>query len=113
MGKPIPTAFPEWYAHLNHFYKRFLEDPETATPILPFGYTAESLTVEKDALIGLKAIQQERKCETGDAQRATKLRDEKFEELDTFCKKLRKLLRLLFVGDDAQYLEKVGLLARS
>ena len=113
LGNPIPDAFPQWHAHLSHFYNLFLADPNTATPILPFGYTVESLTAQKDALMALKTIQQEREREVGDAQRATKERDAKFEELNIFCKKLSRLLRLLFVGDDAQYLEKVGLLARS
>lgn len=113
LGNPVPDAFPQWHTHLSHFYNLFLADPNTATPILPFGYTVESLTAQKNALMELKTIQQEREREIGDAQRATKERDAKFEELSIFCKRLSRLLRLLFVGDDAQYLEKVGLLARS
>ena len=113
LGNPVPDAFPQWHAHLSHFYNLFLADPNTATPILPFGYTVESITAQKDALMELKTIQQEREREVGDAQRATKERDAKFEELSIFCKKLSRLLRLLFIGDDALYLEKVGLLARS
>ena len=58
-------------------------------------------------------LQELRKRETGDAQLATQAKNEKHEELKIWCATLRDLVKILFDDDDAQYLEKLGIITRN
>ena len=70
------------------------------------------ITANLALLEELKTLQELRMRETGDAQRATKAGDTKHAELKVWHAKLRELVRLLFQDDDAQYLEKLGLIIK-
>ncbi len=47
------------------------------------------------------------------SQYAIKERNAKIDELTEFCNELTRLAKLVFQDDEAQYLEKLGILARS
>ncbi len=113
LGKKIPFAFPEWHNHVSLFYKELLADANMTAPLLPYGFVVENITAEVASLESLFQLQQNREREVGDAEHATKVRDAKLEELSDFCKHLRDLVRLIFEDEETQYLEKLGLLARS
>ncbi|MBI9036113.1 MAG: hypothetical protein JEZ03_16760 [Bacteroidales bacterium] len=113
LGEEISLPYAEWRKHVLHFFTALLNNEAYLTAMAPFGYTLENLTSEKASVEDLENLYQSREGEVGDAQRATKLRDTKFEELTAFCKELRELLKLIFEDDDAQILENLGILVRS
>lgn len=79
----------------------------------PFNVTAEGIGANLTRLDELKSLQEQRKRETGDAQKATQERNEKFDQLKDWCSTLRELVKILFEEENAQYLEKLGILVRS
>lgn len=113
LGSALPTNFADWLQAARYYYERLLEHPEWITILAPFKVTSAMIETNHATLSELKTLQELRQRETGDAQRATKERDAKFEELNAWCSELRQLAKLLFEDADAQYLEKLGIMVRS
>lgn len=113
LSNRLPLAFPDWLQAVKYFYERLQEHPEWITILAPFGITPEMVSENLAAMSELKTLQENRQRETGDAQRATKERDLKFEELRNWYSELRNLAKIIFENEDAQYLEKLGILVRS
>ena len=109
----LPLSFPDWLHAAKYFYERLQEHPEWITTLAPFGITPENVSENLAATSELKTLQEERQRETGDAQRATKERNSKFDDLKNWYSELRDLTKILFEDEDAQYLEKLGILVRS
>lgn len=83
------------------------------TRFAPFGYTNESVQQLSDEVSQLNILKENREKESGDAQYAVKERNAKIDELYEFCNELTRLAKLIFQDDESQYLEKLGILARS
>lgn len=113
LSKKMPQAFPDWLNTAKYFYERLLERQDWIATLAPFGVSPEDITNNLAALSELKDLQEERQRETGDAQRSTKIRDAKFDELKDWYVDLRNLSKVIFEDADAQYLEKLGILVRS
>ncbi|TAJ15715.1 hypothetical protein DMA11_00505 [Marinilabiliaceae bacterium JC017] len=113
LSKKIPQGYAQWFPHVSRFCERLLAKSDAITELVPFGHSEEKITGFISDLEELNQLYLSRQREVGDAQQATKDRDAKFELLKKYCLKLKKLLRLVFVGEDAQYLEKVGIRVRS
>lgn len=113
IGSRIPEAAAAETAYFQKFYTRLLTKASLITELAPFGFTAESITAEKDQLGQLKSLYNSREKENGEAQRATKLRDEKYRELKNECRDLKRLLKIVFEGAESQLLESLGILVRS
>lgn len=113
LATSLPISFPDWLHAAKYFYERLQEHPEWVTPLASFGITPENVTENLVAIGELKTLQEDRQRETGDAQRSTKARNAKFEELKDWYINLRDLAKILFEDADAQYLEKLGILVRS
>ena len=113
LGVSLPTKFADWLQAAKYFYQRLLAHPEWITQLEPFGYTTESFTALQATLSEIETLQEARLRETGDAQRATLTRNSKFDELQSYCTELRNLAKLVFEDEDAQFLEKLGILIRS
>lgn len=109
----LPTSFSDWQQTIKSFYERLTEHPDWITLLAPFGVTAEIITQNLADIEVLKTLQETRQRETGDAQRATQQRNAKFEDLQVWYGDLRELAKILFVGADAQYLEKLGIIVKS
>jgi predicted DNA-binding protein with PD1-like motif len=109
----MPRNFADWQQSAKYFYERLQEHPDWITSLELFGLTAEIVTQNIVAISELNTMQENRQRETGDAQRATLARNAKFDELKEWYIKLRDLAKLLFEDEDAQYLEKLGILVRS
>ncbi len=113
LSSAIPRTAAAEIAYYQKFYSRLLSKTNLLTELAPFGFTSELITAQKEQLDQLKTLYDIRENESGEAQRATKLRDEKFNELKNECKKLKQLLKIVFDGADAQLLESLGILVRS
>lgn len=113
LSSPVPRSAASEIVIYQTFYTRLLMKQALIAEFLPFGYTSESISKELARLDHLKSLFDIRENETGEAQRATKLRDEKYRELNNECKDLKQLLKIIFDGSDAQLLESLGMLVRS
>ncbi len=109
LGEIPPRNFEQWMTYSEYFYTTLLNNESLQTPLLRFGCTVENITADYDSSKDLNNLRQSMKTETGDAQRATKLRDEKLDALKTYTDDLVFILKLAFEGDDAQLLEKLGI----
>lgn len=81
--------------------------------LVPFGETLESITQLNDDLSGLDVLRENREKESGDAQYAIKERNNKMDTLHETVAEIKRLARLIFQDDEAQYLEKLGMMVRS
>ena len=109
----LPLNFADWLQTARHFYEELQGNNELITALNPLNVTNESVSANLTLLDGLKSLQEQRKRETGDAQEATQERNEKFEQLKEWYTNLRELVKVLFEEENAQYLEKLGILVRS
>ncbi len=105
--------YADYVAGAKLFYTRLLASSEALEKLVPFGYTTESVTALSDQVNELDHLKETREKESGDAQYATKERNAKLDELEEACNELTRLAKLLFRGDEAQYLEKLGIVVRS
>lgn len=94
------------------FYKSFVDDENLVTAMSKFGYTLEQFQNQYNAIENFNNLIETKAKEQGDAQQATKTRDAKMDELLEWSSIYRKVAFLAF-EDDAQYLEKLGILVRS
>ncbi len=112
LNVPLPSKYADWINAAKYFYTGLLNHPEWVSLISATGCTTESLTANIEALLEIETLHENHLRKTGDTQRATLARNKKFDELKLFCSDLRALAKLLFTGDDAQYLEKLGIVVR-
>ena len=78
----------------------------------PFGFTAEKVTQLLNEIEQLDQLKLDREKESGDAQYATKARNLQLDELYEQVDEIRRLAKLIFEDDEAQYLEKLGIITR-
>ena len=97
----------------QNFYTVLLSKDEVLTKLLPFGYTTESIKVQEDEVSALDLLRNKREQESGDAQYATQERNAKLDELEECVAEIVRLARLIFQDEEAQYLEKLGVMVRS
>ena len=72
----------------------------------------ERLNHEKQELVELRQLRSKALVEKGQAQEATRLRNQKLEELEDYCR-LLKTLAALALQDRPQLMESLGILVRS
>ncbi len=109
LGDQTPRTYDAWFAYVDFFYRTILNHEALLTPMARFGCTAENVTADQNSLHSLNDLKQNLFTETGDAQRATKERDQKMEALRKYTDDLVFVLKFAFQGDDAQLLEKLGI----
>ncbi|MFW5758908.1 MAG: hypothetical protein ACOCYO_09520, partial [Bacteroidota bacterium] len=106
------TRFEDWLSDAEKFYTNLLGNPQFSATIPSYGYTIEILSAQQQEVDSLKALQQTQQREMGEAQQATKDKWENFNQLKKWCDHLTELAKIEF-EDDAQLLEKLGILVRS
>jgi hypothetical protein len=77
-----------------------------------FGYPEEKLQQEYEMVKEVIAKNLEQKKEKGDSEQATRVRDQKLDELADYLSDLRSIAKVA-LADTPDYLEKLGILARS
>lgn len=107
------SRYSDFVTGAKYFYKTLLTNPEVVARMLPFGYTEESITAQAEQVNSLDGLKEVRERESGDAQFVTQERNAKLDELEEACNELTRLAKLIFEDNEAQYLEKLGILVRS
>jgi predicted nucleic acid-binding Zn-ribbon protein len=107
------SKYADFVVAAKYFYSKLLLSDEAIDKLIPFGYSREIIAAQADEVNGLDRLKEARERESGDAQYATKERNAKMDELEDACNELTRLAKLVFEDDEAQYLEKLGIIARS
>lgn len=105
-------AIEEWIESAIDFYNRLLNEPDFITKLERFKVTTEQLGRDKTIVESLKQLRNVVTAEKGQAQEATRLRNEKLDELDDYTIELRAIAEIALEGRP-QLLEKLGILVRS
>jgi len=107
----IPTQ-DGWLDQASSLYANLESDEKLLQKMAQFGYTAQKIRGEEALLDALREKIQLQAKETGEAQSATRERDKKIKELDSYVSNLRAIAKVAFY-DSPQELEKLGIIARS
>ena len=101
-----------WLKQTLGFYRAILANDEWKAALAVYGQTEEILTTQVAAIEGVAAASESVRKEKGDAQNATKERDEKIEELVDWVNDYEVIARIA-LADKPQLLEKIGILVKS
>ncbi len=107
------TKYTDFVQAAKSSYTKLLSMDAVLAKLVPFGETLESITQLNDDLSGLDVLRENREKESGDAQYAIKERNNKMDTLHETVAEIKRLARLIFQDDEAQYLEKLGMMVRS
>jgi hypothetical protein len=107
---PKALGIKEWIMQTADFYNRVNEATFLAS-LAKYKITAESLNCDITQLTSLNTLRNEAMSEKGQAQEATRVRNEKMEELEDFCLEL-KTIALISLEKQPQLLEMLGILVR-
>jgi hypothetical protein len=103
--------FEDWLNDAEKFYANLLSNPQWAETMQTYSYASEELTAQQQEVASLKSLQQAQQREMGEAQQATQTKWELHGQLKKWCNQLTELAKIEF-EDDAQLLEKLGILVR-
>lgn len=106
------NAIEEWIESSTDFYDRLLNEADFVAKLARFKVTTERLNAEKTIIENLRQLRNEATVEKGQAQEATRLRNEKLEELDDYTTELKAIAEIALEGRP-QLLEKLGVVVRS
>lgn len=105
-------AIEQWIEAATDFYNRLLNEPDFIANLAKFKVTPEQLNTEKTAIDALKDLRNQAVVEKGQAQEATRLRNEKLDELDDYCTELKAVAEIA-LEEKPQLLEKLGIVVPS
>ncbi|MFH6983379.1 hypothetical protein [Marinoscillum luteum] len=105
-------AIEQWIEGAVDFYNRLLNEADFLTNLAKFKVTPEQLNTEKTAIDALKDLRNQAVVEKGKAQEATRLRNEKLDELDDYCTELKAVAEIA-LEEKPQLLEKLGVVVPS
>lgn len=105
-------SMEDWIRTGIDFYNSLLREPEFLTVLANFNVTVDQLNAEKLALENLAVLRNRALEEEGQAQEATRLRNEKLKELEEYCDLLKTVVSLA-LANRPQLMESLGVLVRS
>ncbi|MGQ8338803.1 hypothetical protein ACUNWD_19755 [Sunxiuqinia sp. A32] len=107
------SKYTDFTQAASSFYTSLLTMEEVLDKLVPFGFTPESIEQLLDDISNLDTLRENREKESGDAQYKVKERNSKIDQLHETVAEIIRLARLIFLDDEAQYLEKLGVRVRS
>lgn len=105
-------AIEQWINTAIDFYNRLLNESAFLAKLKRFKITPDQIKAEKTAVENLKELRNKAVLEKGQAQEATRLRNEKLDALDDYCTEL-KVIAEIALGKRPQLLEKLGIVVAS
>ena len=106
------NSIAQWIETAIDFYNRLLNESAFLTKLAKFKVSTDRLTAEKTAIEGLKELRNQAALEKGQAQEATRLRNEKLDELDDYCTELKAIAEIA-LEKKPQLLEQLGIVVPS
>lgn len=104
------NAYGAWYQQVANFYAQILVNEEFKTKVGTINIKEEDLNAQKEALDELTKIKEKQAKKSGEAQKATEIRDEAFDALYPNYTELISYAKILFQGD--QTLEQLGIVVK-
>ena len=105
-------SFNGWQEQAVSFYANILNDPELLEAMAGYGYPEDRLNQEYEMVQQVIEQNLRQKKEKGESEQATRFRDQKLDQLADFVSDLRGIAKVA-LADTPDYLEKLGILARS
>ena len=105
-------AIEQWIETATDFYDRLLNEPDFMVSLARFKVTQEKLNAEKTAIDDLKDLHNQAVIEKGQAQEATRLKNEKLDQLEDYCTELKAIAEIA-LEKQPQLLEKLRIIVRS
>lgn len=102
----------DWIQTGMAFYNSLLLESGILEKLAKYNFTIERLTAEKQELEGLLQLRTRATLEKGQAQEATRQRNQKLEELEDYCNVLKTVVAIA-LADRPQLMESLGILVRS
>ena len=102
----------DWIISSISFYDRLAVETDFMEKLKITKITSEQIAADQLAIQELKELRNKAIAEKGEAQKSTRLRNDKMEELEDYCYELKKLAKIA-LEDQTQYLEILGILVRS
>ncbi len=103
-------AYGSWHRQVSNFYAQILANEAFLTKMKPVGVTAKKIKTIKDDLIEVERLKEEQKKEMGEAQKATEVRDNAFDDLYPHYSELIEFAKILI--EDRQRLESLGIVVK-
>lgn len=102
----------DWIQNGIAFYNGVLLESTILEKLARYNITAERLLGEKQGLENLLQLRTQTALEKGQAQEATRQRNQKLEELEDYCNVLKTVVAIA-LADRPQLMESLGILVRS
>ena len=96
----------------GNFYNSIAADENLLAALSVFGFTAEKVNDQLAAVNTLYELMEKIEREEGDAQHQITVRDQKLDAFDDWSGTYKQVARLMF-DNDAQNLEKLGIIVKS
>ncbi|MBI3960741.1 MAG: hypothetical protein HY328_18170 [Chloroflexi bacterium] len=109
---PRKRPLAGWLAQARQFYTNALADESVLAALTRFGVSQEKLVAGQTQVAVVEGLAATQKKETGEAQQATQDRDAALEALDEWMGDFLAIARIA-LEENPQWLEKMGVLARS
>lgn len=106
-----PYAIEDWIENTVGFYDSLLREADLLATLDRFNITADQLNEEKDQVNNLRTLRNNVTSEKGQAQEATRLRNEKLDELTDYCMEFKAVAEIA-LENQPQLLENLGIVVR-
>lgn len=107
LSKDRKRTLSGWIEQADAFYSNLTKDSTLMSKMTAFGFNATKLNNEYALVKNVKDANLEQEKEKGEAQDATKKRDAKMDELDTWMSDF-KGIAFVALDENPQWLEKLG-----
>ncbi len=104
------SAYGSWYKQVSNFYAQLLGNADFLTKMQPVGVTKEKINEINEQLKEVEHLKEEQKKEMGEAQKATEVRDNAFDELYPHYSEMIEFAKILL--ENNQLLESIGITVR-
>lgn len=105
-------SFNGWQKQAVSFYANILQDPQLVGIMAGYGYPEDRLQQEYELVKQVIDKELHQKREKGQSEQATRHRDQKLDQLAVYISEMRGIAKVA-LADTPDYLEKLGILARS
>ena len=106
------TAITQWIEAAIDFYNLLLNESAFLAKLAKFKVSTDRLNKEKTAIESLKQLRSQAALAKGQAQEATRLKNEKLDELDDYCTELKAVAKIA-LEKKPQLLEQLGIVVPS
>lgn len=108
LGGARKKSLSGWLKQAQTFYANLLADANLVTQMGNFGYDQAKLAAEQALVQAVVSLDQVQQKEIGEAREATKLRDAKLDEMDSWMVDLIDIARIA-LEDNPEKLAKLGI----